>query len=780
MDEGKAVLLVEDDLDFAENLRDIFEENGLQVEIAGTGADGIEAARRIHHDLVLLDLRLPDIPGIEVMRQLKRDDPDIEVIVETGYGSLETAVQALEMGAFSYINKPVDPAQLMTMARRAMERGEIRRALWESEENYRIIFESSPEGILVMDTAGTMVLANPAASRIYGRSREELSTMDGGGLLGAEIFEQVGLCCRDHAAVPAKPLEYHLEKENGTSLDLECTMSCLRLRGQDFVQVMLRDITERKQAQARLEEKLKETFSIIDAIEGLVYVVDPENYGVLATNAYARSYLGEEAVGQVCYRLLHGRENPCEVCEAAPRDLAAGAKPILWEFHDEERGIWYQCINRMVTWPDGRLARMVVGLDITGRKLAEQENMTMIRELATLNEATLEISRHVKLTEIIDVALEVALALTGTQIGFFGLLEPDGSPGAGRAAGWPEGLAVPPPAAIKHLASLLTNGHEYLQFSPESPPPDMDWNIMAGAGAPYVLCLPVHSGERLRGIIALGGASRLPEPARARTISALCSSIVGISLEKAEYYADLEQKLRELQNAYARLETLDLMKSNILATVSHELRTPLTLIKGYANTLFEHWEDFPSEERLHLEEIVNSRIDKLNGLINNLVLAERLQSAGVDPDRNVIDLVAVVDSVIRGFQETEAESRIVRLGDMEVVGRVDPEMVEIVISNLLSNALKFSPDGGTVTVTLSSTPNRIEVAVADQGIGIPPEEIERIFDRFYQVESSSNRRFPGIGLGLFIAKQLVRSMRGDISVKSEEGKGSTFTFWIPT
>ncbi len=779
MEEAKAVLLVEDDLDFAENLRDIFEEHGLRVEIAGTGTEGIRAAQRFHHDLVLLDLRLPDIPGIEVMRQLKRDDPDIEVIVETGYGSLETAVQALEMGAFSYINKPVDPAQLMTLVERAMERGEIRRALWESEENYRTIFESSPESILVMDLDGGLVLANPAASRIYGRSHEELLRMDGRELLGAEVFEEACSCCRGHIRTYDKPLEHTLELTDGTCLDLECTTSCLRLRGSDYVQVMQRDITERKQAQARLEEKLKETFSIIDAIEGLVYVVDMDDYHIMATNAYARGYLGEDAVGQVCHELLRGRGAPCEICANAPRDLTHGAQPVVWELHDEKTGIWYQCINRVITWPDGRPARMVVGIDITARKLAEEDNVSMIRELAKLNEATLEISRHVKLAEIMDVALDVGLALTGMRMGFFGLIEEDGSPGAGRMSGWPDGLSVPPPAAMRYLAAELNNGHDYLLYGPEAPPPDMDWSVMTGIGAPYVLCLPVYAGKRLRGVMALGGVHEPPEPQRARTISTLSGSIVGIALEKADYYADLEQRLRELQNAYARLETLDLMKSNILATVSHELRTPLTLIKGYANTLFEHWESFPAEERLHLEDIVNSRIEKLNGLINNLVLAERLESAGVDPEHNSVDLVTIVDSVIRGLSETEPANRIVRIGDMQVIGHADPEMVEIVISNLVSNALKFSPEGGTVTVDIRETQQRLEVSVTDQGIGIPAEEAEKIFDRFYQVESSANRRFPGIGLGLFIAKQLVRSMRGDIYVESEEGKGSTFTFWMP-
>jgi signal transduction histidine kinase len=242
---------------------------------------------------------------------------------------------------------------------------------------------------------------------------------------------------------------------------------------------------------------------------------------------------------------------------------------------------------------------------------------------------------------------------------------------------------------------------------------------------------------------------------------------------------DLESRLQELQQAYNRLETLDLLKSNILATVSHELRTPLTLIKGYSNTLFEHWDNFPEEQREHMEDIINTRINKLNGLINNLVVAERLQSTGVQPEPEQVDLTCLVDKLLGELAEDYEGGRLERKGDAGIKINADAEMVETLLSNLLSNAIKFSPEGGAVTVTVSNGADTVRMAVRDEGIGIASDQSERIFDRFYQVESNSNRQFPGTGLGLYIAKQLALSMQGDITVESEVGKGSTFTLWMP-
>jgi signal transduction histidine kinase len=115
--------------------------------------------------------------------------------------------------------------------------------------------------------------------------------------------------------------------------------------------------------------------------------------------------------------------------------------------------------------------------------------------------------------------------------------------------------------------------------------------------------------------------------------------------------------------------------------------------------------------------------------------------------------------------------------ETEVVA--DPDKAEVVLGNLLRNAIKFSPEGGTVTVAVKEAGETAEISVTDEGIGIAPEELEKIFDRFYQVESGEARSFPGTGLGLYITSELLNAMGGTIRVESEPGKGSTFTFTLP-
>jgi PAS domain S-box-containing protein len=770
------ILVIEDDRDFAINLKDILEERGFRVELAPTGAEGIEMAESDRPDLVLLDLRLPDMTGIEVMRRLKASTPKTEIIVETGYGSLDTAVQALEMGAYSYITKPVDVSQLMTLADRAIERAEIKRSLEESEESYRTFFERSPDAILVADLEGRVLWANASAAALYGRSETSLCRSDLAELLSEEVFRSAVAAAATPAAMPCEPLEFSLTA-TGRPVDLECRAGHIRLRGSDLLQVVLRDVTEKKQAEARLTEKLRETFSIIDAIAGFVYVVDAETYRILACNAYGRERLGHDPVGEICHVSFLGRPDPCRICVGAPKDLGEGALPILTEFHDREHSLWYQCVQRMVTWPDGRPVRMIVGLDMTARKKAEREQIETIRDLEALNKASLEISRRLRVEEIMDVAMQVGMAMSGRRVAAFALLDGEGKPAQIRHLG---AIACEETLhdLIAHLALNFASGANLLTYGPETHPPELDWDRVSTDLAPYVISIPVFLGDVLHGILIVGGGQKPKEVERAQTLSVLSSALLGISLERAGYYEDLERRLRELQSAYNRLETLDLMKSNILATVSHELRTPLTLIKGYTNTLFEHWDSFPQEQREHMEDIINVRINKLNGLISNLVLAERLQSTVIEPEHEELDLGDLVDRLLADLGEDYTEGSL-RRGGLDLKISADPEMVEILLSNLLSNAVKFSPEGGDITVTLGNGADCIRIEVRDEGVGIPADQMDRIFDRFYQVESNSNRTFPGTGLGLFIAKQLALSMQGDITVESEVGKGSTFTLWIP-
>jgi signal transduction histidine kinase len=225
---------------------------------------------------------------------------------------------------------------------------------------------------------------------------------------------------------------------------------------------------------------------------------------------------------------------------------------------------------------------------------------------------------------------------------------------------------------------------------------------------------------------------------------------------------------------------LDRMKSDFVSTVSHELRSPLAVIEGFAKTMSEHFDRIDVETQKESIEIILKKAIALEGLIENILDMSRIEDGRLEVYREPFDVVLACETVTED-QEQVAEVHEVRVESdgRPVIVIADREKTEVAIGNLVRNALKFSPGGGAVVVSVKEARATAEISVSDEGIGIAPDNIERIFDRFYQVDSSETRSFPGSGLGLYITRELVQSMGGSIRVESEPGRGSTFTFTLP-
>src|SRR6266436_282504 len=241
-----------------------------------------------------------------------------------------------------------------------------------------------------------------------------------------------------------------------------------------------------------------------------------------------------------------------------------------------------------------------------------------------------------------------------------------------------------------------------------------------------------------------------------------------------------EMRLRiDLEKANERLRELDRLKSEFFANVSHELRTPLTLILAPAASLSRESHGRLETGQRTLVETIHRNATRLLQLINDLLLLAKLESGEPRIDRVPVDVSASIQRIAEEAQ-AYAESLDLRL-EVEVepggpfVWNGDERHLDRIVLNLISNACKFSRPGGVVKVAVGSDREGIWISVADQGIGIAPQDVDRIFERFVQLESSSTRRFQGTGIGLSIVKQLVTLHGGRIAVDSEPGRGTTFT-----
>ena len=278
-------------------------------------------------------------------------------------------------------------------------------------------------------------------------------------------------------------------------------------------------------------------------------------------------------------------------------------------------------------------------------------------------------------------------------------------------------------------------------------------------------------------------------------------------LSVRESYRQLEEKTARLQEAFDRLKELDRLKSNFLATVSHELRTPLTSIIGYSEMLTEGLAGELQPEQLDFVNTIHGKGGQLLSLIMSLLDLSKLESGTMRMTMEGLRIEPVLIEVVSTLTPTARKKKVKLelaqaggLGDL----RGDPERLRQVFLNLVENSIKFTPAGGTVTLSsamvdgdvdleesdaqgeddaglalLAPVRALVEIRVADTGIGIPAAERARVFDPFYQVDSSSTREYGGTGLGLSIVKRLVEGHGGSIRIEDNRPSGTVFVVRLP-
>ncbi|HSQ63251.1 MAG TPA: ATP-binding protein, partial [Polyangiaceae bacterium] len=269
-------------------------------------------------------------------------------------------------------------------------------------------------------------------------------------------------------------------------------------------------------------------------------------------------------------------------------------------------------------------------------------------------------------------------------------------------------------------------------------------------------------------------------------------------LSVRESFRELTEKQAKLQDAYDRLKELDRLKSNFLATVSHELRTPLTSIIGYSEMLGEGISGPLNPEQQEFVGTIREKGEQLLSLIQSLLDMGKLESGTMSVRRAHVRIEDVLGEVLKTLTPTARKKGV--LLKLEGQGnlpelRADAERLRQVFTNIGDNAIKFTPQGGSVTLRTRLLSRRdgqevglalmaplraqIEIAVLDTGIGIPPGERDKVFDPFYQVDSSSTREYGGTGLGLAIVKRLVEAHNGTIRVEENRPQGAVFVVALP-
>lgn len=234
------------------------------------------------------------------------------------------------------------------------------------------------------------------------------------------------------------------------------------------------------------------------------------------------------------------------------------------------------------------------------------------------------------------------------------------------------------------------------------------------------------------------------------------------------------------------IRNIDRMKSSFVAMASHELRTPLTAIKGFSSTLLEGVDDdiYNKDDQKEFLGIVVGECDRLRRLIDDLLNTSRIEAGeSLKPNYTQVDVRTLLDKVQK-VQQQATTKHIIKLDvqtPLPALMVADEDKMDQILTNLLNNAIKYSPNGGDVIIHAKVEGNEMTIGVKDQGLGIPKDHLTKVFERFHRVNNEDNRKIYGTGLGLFLVKHLVETVHfGRIWVESEVGKGSDFIFKIPT
>jgi signal transduction histidine kinase/CheY-like chemotaxis protein len=264
----------------------------------------------------------------------------------------------------------------------------------------------------------------------------------------------------------------------------------------------------------------------------------------------------------------------------------------------------------------------------------------------------------------------------------------------------------------------------------------------------------------------------------------LCQGIahvVGNAMENAQLYAEQERRASALEAAYNELREADQIKDDLLQNLSHELRTPLTHILGYLRLMLDNSFGALTREQIDVVELVTHKAERLAELLQDMLSAQEAEAGGLRP--RPIHLDRVVAQAVRalvGQAEAQGIQLVPRIPANLPLAYADPDRMADVFKELLENAIKFSPNATPIEITLEDPGGlMLRASVRDFGIGIPPDEREKVFRRFYQVDGSTTRRFGGAGLGLAIARQIVEGHNGRIWVEGAANGGSCFVLTLP-
>ena len=646
------------------------------------------------------------------------------------------------------------------------ERRRAEQELRENEEKYRALIRNAADPIFVHDMDTRIQDVNQQACDSLGYTREELLNMSISDLVPDFNLERFAENAGKIKPGEGVTMEDFLRRKDGTIFPTEVRLGIIEIRGSKIVIALARDVTERKKAEQDLRDSEERFRNLIEgSLQGILIHRDSKPLFINEACVKMFGYGSTEEIMQNenLFEFVSPQSQK-KIRKLQEARLRGEKAPTFFEMeglHNNGKPLWLDTSTRMVNW-DGAPAMQTTVIDITERKLAEQA----VRAKSAMLQATLE-----NMGEGISF-VDQDLITQAINRKFLDLLDL--------------------PAELFKENIHIEEVFRYNAKRGEYGPGDIEEQVRHRVA--LTRKFEPHLFERTRrdGTVIEVRGNPVPD---GRGFVTTYTDITDRKRAEQELRASLETKSelleilkeREVQLTAAKVkaEEANRAKSSFLANMSHELRTPLNAIIGYSELLIEEAAEEGAEMLSGDLGKIHSAGKHLLSLINDILDLSKIEAGKMELYLETFELPATLRDVVTTVAPLlEKNGNTLELSLPEDIGqmRADVTKVRQILFNLLSNAAKFTKEG-TITLTASRTGNGeaewITFTVRDSGIGMTPEQQARLFQAFSQGDASTTREYGGSGLGLAICKLVCEAMGGEISVRSEFGKGSTFTVRLP-
>jgi PAS domain S-box-containing protein len=709
------------------------------------------------------------------------------------------------------------------LAEEAMEKHA--KQLEETTTFLNSVIENIPIMVFVKDAKDLKWIRwNKAGEETIGFSREELIGKSDSDIFPkeeADFFNRIDREALQSGELIDTPEEMVHTRHKGLRIFHTLKVPILDPEGKpQYLVGMSEDITERKRAEIAASRTQAFLDSVFENIPITVFIKEPDDLSFIRWNKAGEESIGvksEEMIGKTDFdffpkeeaeffiakdrealakgmlvdipeepihtrlkgvRIIHTIKVPIMDVNKKPLYLLGISEDIterkqaeeaLRKAHDELETRVQERTSELLG------ANLALHAEITERKRAEDEIKRRNQDLAALNMITTTISHSIGLKQILSATLERAMDVLEMEGGWLQLMDDDEKTLTLAAQ---RGI---PKSVVEKISTIALNQDLPEKVTNDIQPVQFDWvmdTVRDNLDAYWketnhtLTGVPITSKDKVIGI--LGGISNSSHELTANQVQLLTTigQQIGIAVENER----LTQEAAEVKI----LREVDRLRSELIANVSHELRTPLGLINISCSSLLMDDVEFDRDTQRNFLSNIEEEVGKLEQIVENLLDLGRVEGGRLRLEKQSVDLAELARSVVRVMNTlSNRHSFECNFVSEPLMATVDFKRIEQVLRNLLDNAIKYSPNGGTISIQGSLEKSQILISVTDQGIGIPADAWDKIFERFYRAENVITLRMRGAGLGLSVCQGIVEAHGGLIWVESQPGVGSIFCLTLP-